>query len=58
VAANEERGELEKLERLAARAARWPKLIVAPAIYPPPSGLRELRLFRDEWTERGMLRAP
>jgi arsenite-transporting ATPase len=57
VAANEEKVELEKLERLAARAARWPKLIVAPAIYPPPSGLRELRLFRDEWTERGMLRA-
>ena len=57
VAANEERGELEKLERLAQRAARSPRLIVTPAIYPGPHGLRELRLFRDEWTERGMLKA-
>lgn len=56
VAANEERGELEKLERLASRAARSPRLIVTPAIYPGPHGVRELRLFRDEWTERGMLR--
>jgi arsenite-transporting ATPase len=56
VAANEERGELEKLERLASRAARSPRLIVTPAVYPGPHGVRELRLFRDEWTERGMLR--
>ena len=56
VAANEERRELSKLERLASRAARSPRLIVAPAVYPGPHGVRELRLFRDEWTERGMLR--
>lgn len=53
VAANEERGELAKLERLASRAARSPRLIVTPAVYPGPHGVRELRLFRDQWTERG-----
>ncbi|MCW5817252.1 MAG: TRC40/GET3/ArsA family transport-energizing ATPase [Labilithrix sp.] len=52
-AAESERPEIDRLERLAFRAARLPRLITAPAIYPGPHGVRELRLFRDTWLERG-----
>ena len=53
-AADLERPELERLERLAYRAARSPRLVVAPAVYPGPRGSRQLRLWRDAWFERGM----
>ncbi len=51
-AADVERAELDRLERLAFRAARSPKLISAPAVYPGPRGVRQLRLWRDAWSER------
>jgi hypothetical protein len=53
LAADVERSELNRLERLAFRAARWPRLLVTPAIYPGPRGPLELRLWRDGWSERG-----
>lgn len=52
-AAEAERPELERLERLAYRAARSPRLVSAPAVYPGPRGGRQLRLWRDAWSERG-----
>ncbi len=52
-AAETETVELDRLERLAYRAARSPRLVSAPAVYPGPRGARQLRLWRDAWTERG-----
>jgi len=45
--------ELERLERLAYRAARSPRLLAAPAIYPPPRGVLPLSLWRLTWRELG-----
>lgn len=52
-AAELERPELGRLEQLAVRAARAPRLVAAPAVFPGPRGVGQLRLWRDAWFERG-----
>ena len=52
-AAKLEHPELDRLERVAFRAARSPRLVTAPAVYPGPRGVGQLRLWRDAWSERG-----
>lgn len=48
-----ERGELDRLARLAARASISRRLIVAPAVYPGPRGVAQLRRWRGTWSTRG-----
>jgi arsenite/tail-anchored protein-transporting ATPase len=49
--AKRERPELERLHRLAGRAAA--RMVLTPAVYPGPRGARQLRSWRQTWSERG-----
>lgn len=50
-AAESQSRELEQLHRLASRAARSPRLLTAPAVYPGPRGIVALSLWRTAWVE-------
>jgi arsenite-transporting ATPase len=52
-AAELEKPELDRLEHLAPRVARFRKLLVARAVYPAPRGPAVLRLWRDTWSCAG-----
>jgi hypothetical protein len=46
-----ERTEIARLGSLARRAAQFPRLLLAPAVYPGPRGTAALGLWRAGWTE-------